>query len=65
MASSGLNCDTNGLLPEDKYGYKYILNIIDMFSRFQHLIARKNVDAELTLRALIHHVGLFGVSSEI
>jgi len=57
--------DTVGPLPEDKYGYKYVLNIIDMFSRFEHLIATKNVDAQSALRALLQHVGLFGVPNDV
>ena len=51
--------------PKDKYGYKYILNMIDMFLRFGHLIATKKVDADSALRAFINHVGLFGVPNDI
>ena len=60
-----LNHHTIGPLPKDKYGYKHILNIIDMFSGFQHLVATKNLDAGSALRALIHHVGLLGVHNDI
>ena len=60
-----IGVNTIGQLPEDMYGNKYISNIIDMFSRFKHLIATKKVDADSALRAFINHVGLFGVPNEI
>lgn len=55
-----LNWDTIGPMPEDKYGFKYLINIIDQFSRYNNLIPSKEVDADSACRALIKHSGVFG-----
>ena len=57
--------DTVGPLPEDKYGYKYVLSTTGMLSRLEHLVATKSADAQSALRALLQHVGLFGVPSDV
>ena len=55
-----LNWDTIGPFPEDKYGYQYIINIIDQFSRYNNLIPAKLVDGHSACKALIQHSGVFG-----
>jgi transposase InsO family protein len=55
-----LNIDTIGPFPVDKYGFKYIINIIDQFSRYCNLIPTKEIDALSACNALIQHVGTFG-----
>ena len=60
-----LHIDTMGPFEEDRFGMKYILNIIDAFSRFVHLIPTKGVDAKSAMIALLQHVGLFGVPNYI
>jgi transposase InsO family protein len=60
-----LNIDTIGPFLQDRYGFQYILNIIDAFSRFQHLIPMRRADAQSALEALIQHVGLFGVPNSV
>ena len=60
VAMQNLNIDTIGPLPEDPDGYKYILTIIDMFSRWVSLYPLRSVEAEEAGDALIHHFEIFG-----
>jgi transposase InsO family protein len=60
-----LSIDTIGPFREDRLGYKYVLNMIDTFTRFQHLIPTRDVDAQSALEALIKHVGLFGIPNDV
>jgi hypothetical protein len=56
-----LSVDTIGPLPEDGEGYRYILVIIDNFSKYSELYATKNVDAMAYVECIIMHNGMFGV----
>ena len=60
-----LSIDTIGPLPEDNEGYKYILAIIDNFSRWISLYALRSVEAKEAAEALIHFFGIFGVPQQI
>ena len=60
-----LNIDTIGPLPPDEEGNKYIIVIIDVFSRFIELYPCKNVTAEAATRAILQHMGRYGPPGEI
>ena len=60
VAMQNLNIDTIGPLPEDPDGYKYILTVIDKFSRWVSLYPLRTVEAEEAADALIQHFGIFG-----
>jgi hypothetical protein len=60
-----LALDTIGPLPKSDDGYKYILTLIDSFSRFVHLIPLKDLEGITAAKALINHIGLFGVPNSI
>ena len=45
--------DTIGPLPEDVVGHRYIIVIIDCFSRYLKLYPAKPVDAVLAVKALL------------
>jgi hypothetical protein len=62
---ASLSVDTLGPLPEDEDGNKYIVVIVDNFSKFIGLYATKNVASEDYIRAFIQWVGIFGVPEEI
>lgn len=55
-----LNIDSIGPFPKDKYGYQYVINIIDQFSRYNNLIPTKEADGYSACQALIRHTGVFG-----
>ncbi len=57
--------DTIGPLPEDEEGYKYILVIIDCFTRWVNLYPIKDTTAEECAKRMIHHVGTFGCPTQI
>ncbi|NJO65355.1 MAG: hypothetical protein HC836_46865 [Richelia sp. RM2_1_2] len=57
MAS--LSADVIGPLPEDKYGNKYILVIIDNFSKFTNLYAIGYNTSQAFAQCLISHIGVF------
>ena len=65
VAMQVLNIDTIGPLPEDPDGYKYILTVIDKFSRWVSLYPLRSVESEEAADALIHHFGIFGVPQAI
>jgi len=60
-----LNMDTIGPFPVDKYGYKYILTIIDTFTRWVCVYPTKTTSAEEAAIALLHYTALFGTPSQI
>jgi hypothetical protein len=50
---SSLSIDTLGPLPEDNDGNKYIVVIVDNFSKFVGLYATKNVTSEDYIKSLV------------
>jgi len=52
-------------LPEDELGYKYIIAIIDCFSRFLELHPAKDATAAAAAEALFQSFGRFGTPQEI
>jgi hypothetical protein len=60
-----LSVDSIGPLPEDENGNKFILVIIDNFSKFVSLYATKSTTAISYCQALVNHMGIFGVCSKI
>jgi hypothetical protein len=59
------NIDTIGPLPIDEYGNKYIIVIIDCFSRFVMLYAAQDATAKSAAQALLHCIGMFGAPSQL
>jgi transposase InsO family protein len=55
-----LDIDTIGPLPEDEEGNKFVLVVIDAFSRFTVVYPIKRATAKEAARALMHHFGTFG-----
>ena len=60
-----VNIDTIGPLPEDELGNKYIIAIIDCFSRFLELYPAKDATAAAASEALFQSFGRFGTPQEI
>eukprot|EP01039_Chlorochromonas_danica_P019586 gene19586-23732_t len=60
-----LNMDTIGPLKADEEGKEYILVIIDCFSRFVELYPVKSTAAIFCARALLNHIGRYGVPLRI
>lgn len=60
-----LNVDTIGPLPEDNMGNKYIIVIIDAFSRWVELTPTKDTSAESAAQALMNHAIRFGNPSQV
>jgi len=60
-----LSCDTIGPLPEDDLGNKYIVAIVDNFSKFVTLYATTSTQAQDFVQSLVHHVGLFGIPKKL
>ena len=60
-----INVDSIGPLPEDKWGNKYIITMIDCFTRFVELYPVPDTTAEVAARALLHFVGRYGSPAEI
>ena len=60
-----LNVDTIGPLPEDAEGNKYIIVIIDCFTRWVELYATKSTSSEDAAKALLQHTGRYGQASQI
>jgi len=52
--------DSIGPLPESPDNHKYILTVIDTFSRFIELIPIKDLTAEVTADAIIQIIGRYG-----
>ena len=59
-----LSLDSIGPLPEDSRGNKYILVIIDTFTRWTMCYPLQTLNAVDCVRALIQHIGIFGTPSE-
>lgn len=57
--------DTMGPLPEDEFGNKYVIVIIDMFSRVLELYPEKNCTAEAAARSLFQWVCRYGNPREV
>jgi hypothetical protein len=60
-----LNVDLIGPLPIDTKGNKYILVIIDMFTRFTELIPVPDATAETTAAELFRHFGRYGAAEKL
>ena len=60
-----LNIDTIGPLKEDERGNKYIIAIIDSFTRWIGLYSVRDVTAECAIDALIEHFGIFGCPAQL
>ena len=59
-----LSMDSIGPLPEDSRGNKYILVIIDTFTRWTMCYPLQSLSATDCVRAIIQHIGIFGAPSE-
>ena len=57
--------DTMGPLEADETGNRYIIVIIDCFSRYCLLIPSPDATAKSAAKALLQHVGMFGVMNQL
>ena len=55
-----ISADTIGPLPEDEFGNKFILVVIDQFTRFVELYAVKDQTTKYAAQALLSHIGRYG-----
>jgi hypothetical protein len=55
-----VSVDTIGPLPMDSFGNKYILVIIDNFTKYSMLYPTATTTAVSFVQALINHIGIFG-----
>jgi hypothetical protein len=62
---TSLSLDTLGPLPEDELGNKYIIVIVDNFSKFVGLYPAKSTTALEAAQAFLKWIGIFGVPKEI
>jgi transposase InsO family protein len=60
-----LNIDTIGPLSLDEEGHKYIVVIIDTFTRYVTLCPAKSLEAKESARIIYKHFCRFGVPDEI
>jgi hypothetical protein len=60
-----LSIDTIGPLPEDQFGNRYIIGIVDNFSKFINLFATKSTTAIEYVSSLLRHIGIFGIPTSI
>jgi hypothetical protein len=60
-----LAIDAIGPLEEDSYGYKYVLTVIDSFSRWVMAYPMKSQETNEVVQNLIKHIGIFGVPLEL
>ena len=58
-----LAMDTLGPLPEDEKGNKYLIAIIDIFSRFLEIYPAVDASAASAADALLQHAGRYGIPS--
>jgi transposase InsO family protein len=58
-----LAMDTLGPLPEDEKGNKYLIAIIDIFSRFLEIYPVVDTSAASAADALLQHAGRYGIPS--
>ena len=56
-----LSIDTFGPLPEDEFGMRYIILIVDNFSKFVGLYPEKNTSTLEFVKAFLSWVGIFSV----
>ena len=62
---SRIAIDTLGPLPETEKGYKYVIVIIDAFSRFVKLYPCQDVTAFSAMQAILEWIGIFGCPEEL
>ena len=55
-----LSIDSLGPLPQDEFGMRYIILIVDNFSNFVGLLPAKNTSMLEFLKAFLSWVGIFG-----
>ena len=60
-----INIDSIGPLPPDKSGNRYIMVIVDVFSRFIELEPIKDLSAETAAESIIRFIGRYGTPGEI
>jgi len=60
-----VNVDSMGPFKEDERGNRYIIAIIDCFTRWIGLYAVRDVTAECAVDALIEHFGIFGCPAQL
>ena len=60
---AGVAIDTIGPLSEDVDRHRYVIVIIDCFSRYPKLYPAKSVDAVSAVKPLLQWVGTFGPPS--
>ena len=60
-----INIDTIGPLPEDADGNKYIIVIIDVFSRYAEMYATKDATAITAAKCMVHWIGHYGIPGEL
>ena len=60
-----INIDTIGPLPPDENDNKYIIVIIDTFTRYVELYPVRSVDAEHAVLAINAHIGRYGTPKQI
>lgn len=60
-----LNIDTIGPMPEDQDGFKYIIVIIDSFTRFIELYKAKDLTGSTAAQVVLQHVGRYGTPMTI
>jgi hypothetical protein len=60
-----VSVDTLGPFPKDQDGNKYIIVIIDCFSKFVELQATKDLTAECAAQCLFRYVGRYGTPSRL
>lgn len=60
-----INVDTIGPLPEDAEGNKYIIVVIDVFSRYAELYPTKDATAITAAKCLVHWISHYGIPGEL
>ena len=60
-----ISCDSMGPFPEDSEGNKYILVVIDTFSRWIELYALKTLEATEAAKKLLMHFGRYGIANDV
>lgn len=64
-AMQRLQLDSIGPLPATEEGFSHILVFIDTFTRWVMLFPTESTSAKECMRALIQHIGIFGVPAEV
>jgi transposase InsO family protein len=60
-----ISVDTFGPLPEDSVGNKFVITIVDTFTRYVELYAITDTTAEKAVRPLLDHIGRYGCPQAI